>query len=159
MRGRSLLALVLLLAGCGGGGDPGPSDGGLELGPPPSRRVYVVTVASFPDSRIGEYAEVGGDGFVRILAALVQNPVLAERTVMHELGHAAGLPHTPGSGCIMDPTAYSVPNTLVCGGEAGGLSPGTMQVFVGLTPGLLPIVGSACTSWNGPAGRVVFQVN
>ena len=157
-----LVALVVL-AGvfvcCGGGGGGPQTVNGLVVGPPPSGRVYVVTVASFPDSRLGEYDEVGGDGFVRILAAILQNTTLAERTIMHELGHAAGLGHTPGSGCIMDQTAYSIPSTSPCGSEVGGLAPVTLQVYSGVTPGLFPLVGSACTGWNQAAGRLVFQSN
>ena len=149
------LVLALLLAACGGGGGSG---GGPVVGPPKSGVVYVVTVESFPDARLGEYDDEGGVGYVRVLAAILANPVLAQRTVMHEVGHAAGLPHTPGNGCVMDQTAYASAVLFPCGSEVAGLK-GTLQVYVGLAPGLLQATGNAASAWNIPAGRTVFNVN
>lgn len=151
---RLAILLALGVAACGGGG---ATDAGPVVGPPSSGTVYVVTVASFPDARLGEYDEEGGVGYVRLLAPILENATLTQRTLMHELGHAAGLEHTPGNGCVMDPTAYAHPSLVPCASEVTGLK-GTLEVFVGLAPGRLEAAQRAAAAWNGPAGRTVFTV-
>jgi len=162
MRGSLWLA-VLVLAACGGGGSSeddvrrGPD--GLPIGPPPSRIVHVVTVASFDDDpgRLGDYQQVGQDGRVRIRDdVLLAAPEVAVRTIMHELGHAMGLSHLPGTGCIMDSIGGA--GLTPCAAELAGLAAGSVTVYAGATPGLYNRVRSAAGDWNGPAGRVVFLV-
>jgi len=161
VRYLALLACAFLVA-CGGSGG-----GGVEtsppLGPPPSGVVYVQAVppGTFPDARLGEYREIGPDGYVRVRDDLLGNHMLATRTIAHELGHALGFDHRPGTGCIMDQDAYQTPNVIPCPAEASLAVnyPGvTLAVYVGLTPDLLTRTNSAVSVWNQAAGRTILAV-
>lgn len=161
---RRSLAFALLLAGCGGGStgnDPGGP--GLDLGPPPSGIVYVQAVppGTWSDGRLGEYDQVGQDGFVRIRSDLLSNAMLTTRTLTHELGHALGFDHLPGTDCVMDPGAYQTPNALLCPTETSWVQAyagPTLTVYVGLDPGLHTLTGNAASIWNQANGSSVLAV-
>lgn len=160
MRAIVLIVSCLLVA-CGGGngGDDGPRVGpdGLEIGPPPSMVVHIVTVASFTEDagRLGDYQQVGQDGRIRIRAdVLLASQDVVVRTIMHELGHAMGLSHMPGTWCIMD--SIGGIGTTPCPAEVSGLASGVVRVYADSTPGLLAHVRTACNLWGSAAGRLVF---
>lgn len=151
---RYLIVVALALAGCGGSGPVEP-----DVGPPESGLVFVRGVSGFEDpTRLGEYEDVGGDGWVRIRLDLLPNDILTIRTIMHELGHAAGLHHTSDR-CLMDPSAAGVLEWVPCPHEVAGLAPGVIQVSVEAgVPLLLQRTKDAASNWNMAAGRAVFVV-
>ncbi len=154
---------LLLLASCGGSGgggnDPGPP--GLDLGPPPSLTVYVIAVpyGSFPDDRLGEYDQVGLDGYVRLREDVLVNADLSARLICHEMGHSIGLPHLDNPACVMHVSGFTQ-NTPLCPEEAAHAASTTftLTVYVGLTPGLLDAAELAASRWNNVAGRTLLAV-
>lgn len=161
MRHLGILAL-LVLAACGGSGGTGGDPPGLDVGPPPSGAVYVqvVPVGTFSDDRLGEYNQVGADGQIRIREDVLANPAFAARVVCHELGHAIGLDHLTDPTCVMH-TAGFTQTTPLCAQEASfaaAYAGPVLQVYVGLTPGLLDATTLAAERWNNVAGGTILDV-
>jgi hypothetical protein len=153
------LALVLALGACGGGASDVDEDG-HSLGPPKSYAVRVEAVApgTFPDARLAEFRIEGDDGLVRVREDILVNATLAARTVAHELGHALGIAHLSGTGCVMDELAYQVPDVVLCPAErtmAAGFRR-LLLIQVTAAPGLRAATDTACQAWNDGAGHLVM---
>jgi hypothetical protein len=155
------IAALAFLAACGGSGGDGVKTGpdGLVIGPPPSGQVYVQAVAT---GTLGLYDEVSGDGRVSIREDTLQNNILATRILVHELGHALGLSHSPGSGCVMDSEAMETPNASLCPAEsafAQGYAGPVLIVYAGINPpSLWQLTANAASIWNQAAGRTIVAV-
>lgn len=153
MRTVAILALAFLAA-CGGGSgsEPRPPDG-LEVGPPLTGAVYVVPVpvGYFPDSRLAEYDEMNGDGWIRVRQDIVDgNADLTRRLIRHELGHALGLSHSADAACVMHPDAFANPTLELCPHEVAHAQafPITLTVYLSLAPGISGPSHDAADEWN-----------
>lgn len=148
--------ITFVLAGCGGSNGPDV----LDVGPPASLTVYVVTVAGFDDSRLAEYDDVDGVGYIRLRADILdQNPQMAERLLRHEFGHSIGLQHSPDPSCRMHTDAFTQ-DFPFCPQEAAyaAAQTFTLTVYVGLDPGLRDAAILAASRWNDVAGRTLLDV-
>lgn len=158
----AILACLVTLGACGGSG---PSDTEAPpVGPPPSATVYVQGVAPgvLTPPRLGQYDNQGPDGLIRVRDDLSPNPILFTRVLTHELGHAIGLQHLPGTGCVMDTDAIQTPNSSLCPQEvafAQAYAGPVLTVYAGLSPpDLWQITSNAASIWNQAAGRTILSV-